>query len=178
MNFEEINYQEILKKQEYTEVQQDLVVEPEILNIIINSYAGVVSEFTATSQYSYQSFLTEVPEPYLHEILEAIAINEMFHLEIFSQILLSQKITPKYCKYIDNNINICSNWSANYVNYETDIKKFIEYNISVEKKVINTYSYIINTTTSTNLKEIFTEILSDHKAHLQIFNMLLDILNK
>lgn len=177
MNFENINYDDFEIKTPYPKVTTK-EIDKKILPDLINSYSGAKGEFTASTQYIYQSFIVKPKEKYtgLSRILEQISIKEMHHLEILSQILISQGINPKYCKYIDNNLNICVNWSANNVKYLTDVKEFIKYNIMLEKGAIAEYTNIVNNATNENIIEIITRIIQDEKSHLEIFNKILEVL--
>lgn len=179
MNFENINYSDYEIKTPYpkiTTTQKDEKVIPEL----INAYSGVKGELTASTQYIYQSFIVKPNEDYkgLSRLLEKISIKEMQHLEILSQLLISQGINPKYCKYIDNNQNICYNWSANSVKYITDVKEFIKYNITLEKGAIKDYTNITNNTENDNIIEVISRIILDEESHLEIFNKILEIIEK
>ncbi len=178
MNFESINYNDYEVKTPYPKVtthEKDEGIIPDL----IYSYSGSKGEFTSLSQYIYQSFIVKPNENYigLSRLLEQISIKEMQHLEILSQILLSQGINPKFCRYIDNNYNICSSWSSDYLKYITDVKNFILYNISLEKSAINEYNEIVNKSQNENISEIISRIIEDEKSHLEIFNRILEILN-
>lgn len=175
MNFKDINYSNFEVKDPYPEVDINTQLEPDVISLLIASYSGIKGEATAIFQYSYQSFLTKPTYEDLHEILEKVSINEMVHLQILSQILLSQKIDPRFCRYIDNNSEICEAWSTNAINYEKNITSFLEYNIKLEQMAIDTYNEIIKKTKNAELKNIINRILKDEKAHVKIFNKLLSV---
>lgn len=173
LNFKNNDYKGLIVNKPYTKVDINTVLEPEVVSLIIISYAGIKGEITAIFQYSYQSFITKPTNEDLHEILEEVSINEMIHFEILSQILLSQKIDPKFCRYIDNNPNICEEWSAKNINYKKDIVSFLEYNILLEQAAIDTYRRIVAITQCIDLKNIIKRIIEDEEAHLKIFKRLL-----
>lgn len=177
MNFENINYSDFEVKTPYPKVTTK-EIDKKILPDLIDSYSGAKGELTASTQYIYQSFIVKPNENYigLSKILEKISIKEMHHLEILSQVLISQGINPKYCKYIDNNLDICINWSANSVKYLTDVKEFIKYNITLEKGAIAEYTNIVNNATNENIIEIIKRIIQDEESHLEIFNKILEII--
>lgn len=176
MDLKDFNYIDFEIKQPYPTVHIDSLLEPEVVSLLITSYSGIKGELTAVLQYSYQSFFNKPTNEELHEILEKVSISEMIHLEILSQILLSQKIDPRFCRYVDNDYNVCEAWSANNINYEKDINKFLEYNISLEQMAIDTYNEIVNNTHCLELKNIINRIIADEKAHLKVFNKLLSII--
>ena len=181
MNFENIDLKTYDLNTPYPEVtvtldslkQTDEKNYLNIISMIINAYAGNKSEYTAISQYIYQSFIVKKSYEKLHKILEYIAIKEMYHLEILSEILINLNVNPKYCKYIDYNPNICDNWCSNNIRYIKDIEKFLEYNISLETDAIKEYLRIIDATKNSNIKEVLNRIIQDEKTHIEIFKELL-----
>lgn len=172
MNLEKIiNY---MVNAPYPEVSPDIIIEPDVISMIISSYSGNRGELTATCQYSYQSFLMKPSNEELYKILEKISINEMTHLEILSQVLLYSKVDPKFCKYIDNNPLIAACWSAGNLNYEKNIKQFLQNNIKGEEHAIELYKQIIDTTASQNLKDVISRIIKDEEAHIKMFSALME----
>lgn len=177
MNFESINYNDYEIKTPYpklTTTQKDEAIIPEL----IYAYSGSKGELTAVTQYIYQSFIVNPNNNYLglSRLLEQISIKEMHHLELLSQILISQGINPKFCRYIDNNYDICSPWSSSNVKYITDVKEFIQYNIEIENDAINEYRQIVQKSQNDNISEIILRIIEDEESHIQIFTKILEIL--
>ncbi len=178
MNFENINYDDYEIKTPYpklTTTQKDEAIIPDL----IYSYSGSKSELTAITQYIYQSFIVKPNNNYigLSKLLKQISIKEMHHLEILSQILISQGINPKFCRYIDNNYDICSPWSSNNVNYITNVEDFIKYNIEIENDAINEYKRIVEKSQNDNISEIILRIIEDEVSHIEIFNKILEVIN-
>lgn len=173
MNSEKIK--SFMVKDPYPEISPDIVIEPDVIPMIIDSYSGSRGELTATCQYSYQGFLMKPSNEVLYDSLEAISINEMTHLEILSQALIYSKTDPKFCRYIDNNPMIASCWSASNLNYQKNIKQFLENNIKAKEHAIDVYKQIIETTTSQNLKDVISRIIKDEEAHIKMFLALLEM---
>ena len=167
-----------IKKEDYClhstfpEVEKNIKKDEKVAKKLIDIYAGSKGEFTAVCQYIYQSFIVKPEYKELSDILENISICEMQHQEIISQILLSMGINPKFCKYIDSNLNICNYWSAGNVKYITDISKFLDYNIKLEEYAINDYNELLKLTTNQNIIDIVKEIIKDEEAHIIVFNKL------
>ncbi len=176
MSFEELNMKdyEITTSYPVITTEKDSGIVPDL----IEAYAGNSGEFTASTQYIYQSFIVKPNAIYkgLYAILERISIKEMHHLEILSQLLLAQGINPKFCRYIDQNLSLCNPWSTNQIKYNTNVKEFLNDNILLEEKAIAEYMQIIEKSTSNNIKEVIARIIEDEKAHLKIFHKLLEIL--
>ena len=172
MNLEELT--KFIPKEDYPEINKDISIENNVIPMIIEAYSGNRGEFTATSQYSYQSFLLKPTKELYHKAIEIVSINEMRHLELLSQILIYSNIDPKFCRYIDNNANLPVCWSGSNVNYEKDIKTFLENNIRAEERAIEHYKMIISRTSSENLKNIIERIIKDEQAHIRIFKTLIE----
>lgn len=66
------------------------VAEPNLYyaELLMDDYAGVVSEFTAISQYLYHYFVLKRRHEDLGEMLENIAITEMRHMEILADTIV------------------------------------------------------------------------------------------
>ena len=175
MNIEDINYKEYEITTPFPKLDENNPKDAKTASMIIDAYAGSKGELTASTQYIYQSFIVEPLNEHFHRLLELIAIKEMQHLEILSQILINQGVNPKFCKYIDNNINICNNWSTSNIKYITNIIEFLKYNILLEKDAIKEYTNIIEKTPINNIKEIIARIIEDEKSHLRLFNKMLEI---
>ena len=172
MNLEELT--KFIPKDNYPEINKDISVEKNVIPMIIDAYSGNRGELTATCQYSYQSFLLKPTKELYHKAIEEVSVNEMRHLEILSQILLYSNIDPKFCRYIDNNANLPVCWSGSNLNYEKDIKSFLQNNIRAEERAIEHYKMIIAKTSSENLKNIIERIIKDEQSHIKIFKTLID----
>lgn len=173
MNYEEIKNKKYCLHSSYPEIKENKK-EDRVVMKLMEIYSGSKSETTSVFQYLYQSFILHPKEKYkeISDALEKIAICEMKHIEIVSQILLSMNVDPKFCKYIDNNQNICNYWSSGNVKYIKNIKEFLDYNIKLEEIAINDYNEIIKHTSSNNIKDIIKLIIEDEYAHIEAFNYL------
>lgn len=173
MNYEEIKKLNFCIHKSYPKVEKNKK-DDKLAKKLLEIYAGSKGEITATFQYMYQSFITNSQEKYeeLSTILEKISICEMKHIELIAKILISMGIDPKFCKYIDNNFNICNYWSAGNIKYITNIEKFLEYNIKLEEIAIEDYKEALKLTESQNIKDIINLILEDERAHLTVFKKL------
>lgn len=174
-NIKENDY-EILEK--YPEVPAKLDLSYNTILEINNEYVGNKSEFTSLSQYIYQSFILKNSEyGNLYKAFEKIAIKEMQHLNILSQVLIASDTSAKFCRKIDDNEFLCNYWSTQNVNFENDIIKFLKSDIILEEKAIASYKNIIKIGDNNSLNEIIERILEDEYKHLEFFNKLLYIFN-
>lgn len=133
---------------------------------LFNAYAGVVSEFSASSVYSYQSFI--LPKD-TSKILEQIGMVEMRHLEILAELILKSGLIPYYISY-NNKYPIP--WNADYINYTTDYKQMLEDNIKNEQIAITEYKRLIISTNDIPTKNMLKRIIMDEEHHIEIFKDL------
>lgn len=173
-----INFAEIMVTSEFPEITVTNLPE-NVLDRLRKAASGNRGEFTSLLQYFYQYVILE-PNINIKNIastLEKISINEMIHLEILSKVLVKSSDDPKFCSYIDNNINLCNYWSAGNVTYVKDIADIMRENIKLETMAIEDYIEILNMTNDDNLKQIIARILEDEHSHLDYFSYVLEALN-
>ncbi len=183
MNYElanKLNFDETFKvKKEYPEIT--VVRLPfEVISKIKRLFADRKSEMTSVMQYIYQHFIFGSAEGLenISRAMEEIAITEMEHYEILAKIMVRCGVDPKSCVYIDNNIDICDYWKANYVNYTRDFINIFENDILLEQGGINNYLELIEMTDDENLKEIVERIIEDEKSHIAYFKAVLELVEK
>ena len=136
---------------------------------IMNSYSGIISEFTQVSQYSFQSFYLNKYSD-LSKILENISRVEMEHLKILGILISKLGLVPYFVTYTNNT---AIPWNSDYVNFTTDYRSMLTSNIKAEESTIDNYNKIINSTTDQNIIEIIKRIILDEERHIEIFKELL-----
>ncbi|MBR6614039.1 MAG: manganese catalase family protein [Clostridia bacterium] len=152
----------------------------EVISKIKRLYADRRSEMTSVMQYIYQHFILSSAEGLenISHAMEEIAVKEMEHYEILAKIMVNCGVDPRSCVYIDNNIDICDYWKANYVNYTRDFIDIFEKDIILEQAGINSYVELIEMTDNENLKEIVERIIEDEKSHIAYFRAVLELVKK
>lgn len=175
MSYEEIKKLDYCINKDYPKIEKN-IKNDRLAKKLLDIYAGTKGEITATCQYMYESFITNYKNANeeLSNILEKISICEMKHVELIAKILQSMDIDPKFCKYIDNNYNICNYWTAGNVKYITNVDKFLEYNIKLEEIAIEDYKEALKLTDSQNIIDVINAIIEDEKAHIIVFKKLKD----
>ncbi len=144
--------------------------DPNFAYKIFNVYAGKVSELSAITQYSFQSFyLKNYSE--LSKILEQIAEVEMRHLKILGELIKELGLTPYYVTYCCG--NRANPWNADFIDFTTDYRSMLLSNINSEVIAIKDYNNLISYTNDPNIKEIIKRIIIDEEHHLKIFTELL-----
>lgn len=141
--------------------------------LLLNDYSGINGELTAITLYIYQN-LTNFP--YYQEIanhLVKIAIVEMHHLSLLGKTIKLLGINPTY---IYQDFNKRENWTANFVNYDTNIISQLKYNIQKEQITINNYLYHIQMINDKYIKNLLYRLIEDEKIHISCFQKMLNTL--
>ncbi|NLD20670.1 MAG: hypothetical protein GX663_10595 [Clostridiales bacterium] len=133
-----------------------------------------VQEINAVNQYVYDEFITENNLKELKITLKSIARDEMEHIELLSKIITNLGGNPNYT-YI-NDLGNQDYYSTNRVYYNTDINKFLKYNINKEKEVILEYERLLKITGNDNIKSVINRIILDEKKHIELLNSFLNLL--
>lgn len=139
------------------------------VNIILPSYSGMVSEYSAISQYVYHSFRLQESFFKVADALEGISIVEMHHLKILAQLLIKLGGNPKF--YIAKK-DKCYYWNSKFVNYGCSLKEMLTYDIKSEETAIKNYNKIISEIPDKNIQKIIKRIIEDEELHLEIFKKL------
>jgi len=134
--------------------------------ILMDDYAGVVSEFTAINQYLYHHYFFEVIDEELGEILEGTSINEMYHLEILAELILLLGGDPKFRGSESTQGRY---WSGGYVQYGHTICEQLDLDIQAELDAIKNYVEHIQLIDDPNIKAILRRIIKDEEVHLRLF---------
>ncbi|MBR6688869.1 MAG: manganese catalase family protein [Clostridia bacterium] len=183
MNFEQANLIDFNKNFKVNKPYPEITLTSlpfEVISKIKRLYADRRSEMTSVMQYIYQHFILGSAEGLenVSHTMEEISVAEMEHYEILAKIMVKCGVDPKNCVFIDNNIDICDYWKANYVNYTRDFIDMFEKNIALEQSGINGYLDLINSTDNENLKDIIERIIEDEKAHIAYFKAVLEVVKK
>ena len=137
---------------------------------IFKIYAGNLSELTSITQYSFQSsYLNKYKD--LSNIIKEIAMVEMHHLRILSDLIIALGLVPYYVTY--NCSKEAIPWNSDFGDYTLDYRNMLLSDINLEVSAIKDYNELINGTNDANIKDIFKRIIEDEERHLEIFRELL-----
>lgn len=145
--------------------------------ILLQDYAGTVSEQTAINLYMYQHFLQADKWKKFADLIEEIAIVEMHHLELLGETILKLGLNPVYATFdskTDNKIY----WSSKNVNYTDKIKEMLEEDIKAETLAINQYHLHMKMIDDKYIKALLLRIIEDEVEHLEIFKELYKSIQK
>lgn len=135
--------------------------------MLMDDYAGVVSEFTAISQYLYQHFFFTDIDKKLGKLLKKVSINEMHHMEILADIIKELGGDPR----IRGSFSTCNNyWNGSFVNYSRELCDQLKADIDAEHQAISAYRKRIRLIQDSNIQAILQRIILDEKVHIRLFN--------
>ncbi|HHT02183.1 MAG TPA: LysM peptidoglycan-binding domain-containing protein [Firmicutes bacterium] len=131
--------------------------------LLHEDYAGAGGEITAIMQYLYHSFACCMRYEETAELLEAIAINEMYHMEVLAKLIVLLGGDPDYT-------DACGEfWCANNVAYcYCDICRQLMANIEGERAAIAQYRRHMEQINDRYVKAVLARIIEDEEHHLQL----------
>lgn len=148
------------------------VIKPNLYyaNLLIDDYAGVISEFTAISQYLYHYFFFKDIDKELGELLENVSITEMLHMEILASTIKKLGGNP----LIRGSYSTCNNfWNGSFIYYGKHLCERLKADIDSEYKAIDEYQKHICMINDPYVQKILRRIILDEKVHIKLFNKAL-----
>lgn len=145
--------------------------------LLLQDYAGDVSEETGIHLYIYQSFL-EIPnwKPYACEI-QKIAETEMHHLKLLGKTISLLGVNPVFATR-DCALHKQTYWTADHVNFTTDFEEMLRQDIQSETIAIRNYEAHIHAIKDQYIVELLKRIVEDEIEHLHLFEQLLSKLKQ
>jgi len=136
--------------------------------LLLENYAGDISEDTAVHLYFYQSLVINEAFKDFAETMLAISKVEMHHLKLLGEVITKLGIKPIFGTISKQ--NYVNAWNGKFVDYTTDLKEMLERNIRSETLAIKNYEDRIMKINDKNIKELLLRIIEDEEIHLEIFN--------
>lgn len=141
----------------------------EYANILLQDYAGAVSELTAINLYVYQHIVSKGDFDDYAELIGGVSMAEMKHLELLGKTIKLLGIKPIY---MDSACPPGRLWTPNYINFSVYIKEMLLEDIKAETEAIKTYKYHISIIKDKYIRELLKRILVDEELHLKYFKEL------
>ncbi|MBE6081800.1 MULTISPECIES: ferritin-like domain-containing protein [Tissierellales] len=135
--------------------------------ILMDDYAGGVSEFTAINQYLYHYFISNKEAEEVANMWERISITEMHHMEMLAETILLLGGNPIYRG--SQNTNCCC-WNAGYVYYGCNLCGRLHADLMSEYEAIRNYERHIKEINDPYVQAILARIILDEKVHIEHFN--------
>ena len=140
---------------------------PHYAQILMEDYAGIVSELTAITKYEYQSVVLMNTFPHFAKELSKIGMAEMHHLHILAQLIFKLGGDPRYRAH--SNPTMGHLWSGQNVDYQCDFPSLIYENIQGEKQAIENYRRHLCLIQDSSVQKNIRRIILDEEHHIRIF---------
>lgn len=131
------------------------------INLLLDDYAGKVSETTAVKQYFHHYLV--VKEKDVADLLEDVAIEEMKHLELLGHTLQHAGVDPRFWnskkKY----------WTGEYINYQYSVCDILQADIEAELEAIFQYMQHIEAISDPKVEMMLRNIINDELRHIGLF---------
>ena len=131
--------------------------------LLLEDYAGMVSEETAIHQYLFHHYYFEDE---LSEMVECISIVEMKHQDLLAETIQLLGVAPEY-RTLSNNFP--TYWNASYVYYGTDVCDRLAADIAAEQEAICTYRQHQEIIMDPHIRELLERIIMHEEHHLKLF---------
>lgn len=138
-------------------------------NLILLNYAGLVSEFTAVSQYVYHEISVFKDYPVISTALKGISQVEMHHLQTLGELAVLLGGDPRYFILKKKTPHY---WNPKFVAYSKTPKQLLLDDINGEKQAIAQYEKTISQIDDANIVAILKRIILDEEFHIKILNEL------
>ncbi|HHV08286.1 MAG TPA: bacterioferritin [Firmicutes bacterium] len=145
---------------------------PYYATLLLEDYAGQVSELSAINQYVYHHVVLEPDFEEVADLLECIALVEMHHLEILAETILMLGVDPRYRTIAKNETE--QYWDASFVYYGTSLCDRLTADIASEWAAIANYRRHQNMINDPYIRNILERIILDELHHIMLFNQMVD----
>ena len=143
---------------------------PYYARLLLEDYAGQVSELSAINQYTSHHFVLEPEYEEVADLLSCIALVEMHHLEILAETILLLGVDPRY-RTIEKNESE-RYWDAAFVFYGTALCDRLTADIASEWAAVANYRRHQQMINDPFIKQILERIILDELHHIRLFNQV------
>lgn len=144
---------------------------PEYAALLLEDYAGQVSETTATMQYMYHHFVAPESVAWIGEMLKSIAIVEMHHIELLGETI---KLLGGDPRYYDSDGTY---WDARRVYYGDTFRAQLEADAKAEREAIAQYERHYKMIEDPYIRQLLVRIIADEQLHLYMFEWALNFVS-
>ncbi|MBH0312109.1 hypothetical protein I7E32_17185 [Alcaligenes faecalis] len=149
------------------------VEEPNIYyaEILMDDFAGVISEFTSVNQYTYHASDFVNLNPYLINMWTQISLVEIRHMQILSRLIVLLGGNPIYRGSASTNSNY---WYGGFVAYGNNVCDQIHMDLDTELQVIKNYRQHILMIKDGYIQQVLERIIRDEEVHVNNFQNALN----
>ena len=141
--------------------------------LLLDDYAGVLSEETLMHTYLYQYATQKQNFPDIAEALQQLAQTQMKHLSLLGETISLLGVDPKF-RTINRQTKQETYWTSVNVNYEKGILAILNNNIAQVQQLIQQYQLHYRAIQDQNIRILLKRIIEDEQLHLQIFQYFLN----
>ncbi|MCL2337526.1 MAG: manganese catalase family protein [Firmicutes bacterium] len=139
--------------------------------LLLDDYAGQVSETTAITQYLYQHRALEPENQEVSDLLLCVSMVEMHHQEVLGDLIVKLGMDPRFRTIGPNNVE--TYWDASYITYGTGLCDRIAADIASEWAAIASYRKHQSLINDPFIKAILEKIILDELCHINLFNQVM-----
>lgn len=140
---------------------------PYYARLLMEDYAGPVSEMTAANQYIYHHTMTDGASA-AAEALEKISIIEMMHMEKLAKTIRLLRANP----YLKGGPE-AADWTSASVEYGGSLPERLHLDLASEYAAIQNYEKHIEMIDDPFIKALLRRIVLDEKLHVRLFRQLI-----
>lgn len=137
---------------------------------MLSNVGGSVSEMGSVARYLYGGF-TQAGRPEVAECLEQIAMVEMHHLSIFSQLARQSGEDPRLWTPFRGGRRY---WTPEYLRYPQRLDQLLRYAIEEERGAVQKYNQQLLWIKDRGIEANLRRIIEDEKIHIQTLSGLLE----
>ncbi|MGX4598075.1 ferritin-like domain-containing protein [Faecalimicrobium sp. JNUCC 81] len=136
---------------------------PYYAELLMDDHSGIISEFSAISQYLYHSLDLGKSYTDLANMWLQISFIEMHHLDILSQVITLLGGKPKYRGSFST---LGQPWNGSFVYYGDNICDQLNVDLESEYQAISNYENHIRMIDDKYIKNILRRIILDEQIHI------------
>ncbi len=139
-------------------------------DLLIDDYAGIVSEFTAISQYLFHHYYFEHINKELGNLMEQVSITEMHHMELLAETIVMLGGSPQIRGGQSTGGDY---WNGSFIYYGSSLCDQLKADLDSEYKAIAAYQQHIALIHDPYIQNLLQRIILDEKVHIRLFNQAL-----
>ncbi|MFZ3591868.1 ferritin family protein [Bacillus sp. DJP31] len=137
--------------------------DPKQAQILLDLYAGAISEFTAVNSFRYQFLEAEPENPVFSRLLKCVTLNEEFHVRTLARLIDRLGGNPKYYN------SEKEFWDGSLAIYGTGVRDRLMGDIEAEKGIIQLYEETVDKLTDPEVISLVERLGLDDVFHLELF---------
>jgi len=142
---------------------------PDYARVLMEHYGGKDSEFSAASQYL--NHRSNMQNPYLRDLLGAIAAEEMGHMEVIAVAI--SKLGGRLA-YVDS---MGIPWNISYVDQSLDPVQMLRADVDAEVRAKALYSRHFAMIPDPGLRRLIAVLIKREEVHASLFSRAINLLS-